>query len=92
MPRGKLHGGSSGINCLMYVRGSCKDYDGWKALGNKGWGWDDMIPYLKKHQTLEVPSDDVKGVDHRLMPHAAADDKYCGGKIGRVGTNKSCWE
>jgi choline dehydrogenase-like flavoprotein len=72
MPRGKLLGGSSGINYLMYVRGSRKDYDGWEALGNKGWGWDDLIPYFRKHQTLDLPSDKVKGANPQLMPHAAA--------------------
>jgi choline dehydrogenase-like flavoprotein len=77
MPRGKLLGGSSGINYLMYVRGSRKDYDGWKALGNKGWGWEDLVPYFKKHQTLDIPSDGVRDVDPQLMPYAAA-DKYHG--------------
>jgi choline dehydrogenase-like flavoprotein len=45
-------GGSSGINYLMYVRGSRKDYDGWRDLGNEGWGWDDFVPYFKKHRLL----------------------------------------
>jgi hypothetical protein len=44
MPRGKLLGGSSGINYLMYVRGSAADYDGWESLGNKGWGWYGSFP------------------------------------------------
>jgi choline dehydrogenase-like flavoprotein len=77
MPRGKMLGGSSGINYLMYVRGSRKDYDGWRDLGNEGWGWDDLVPYFKKHQTLDLPSDKVKGLNAQLMPHAAA-DKYHG--------------
>ena len=40
-PRGKCLGGSSSINGLIFIRGQKEDYDGWKALGNKGWGWDD---------------------------------------------------
>lgn len=78
MPRGKMLGGSSGINYLMYVRGSRRDYDSWRALGNEGWGWDDLVPYFKKHQTLDLPSDKVKGLDPQLMPHDAAADKYHG--------------
>lgn len=54
-PRGKLLGGSSGINYLMYVRGSKKDYEAWAKLGNKGWGWEGMLPYFKKHQHLDLP-------------------------------------
>lgn len=76
MPRGKLLGGSSGINYLMYVRGSKKDYDGWEALGNKGWGWDGLVPYFKKHQTLDKPSDTTKGKNPQLMPHNAAEKHH----------------
>jgi len=47
-PRGKVLGGSSAINYLMYVRGSKEDYDGWASLGNNGWGWEGMLPYFKK--------------------------------------------
>ena len=47
-PRGKVLGGSSSINGLLYVRGQAQDYDDWQAAGNKGWGWDDILPYFKK--------------------------------------------
>ncbi len=71
VPRGKLLGGSSAINYLMYVRGSKGDYDGWAAMGNKGWGWDDLLPYFQKHQTLDLGNKAVKeGSDPALMPHA----------------------
>ena len=47
-PRGKTLGGSSSINGLIFIRGQKEDYDGWKDLGNIGWGWDDVLPYFKK--------------------------------------------
>ncbi|MGQ0751339.1 MAG: GMC family oxidoreductase [Betaproteobacteria bacterium] len=47
-PRGRGIGGSSSINGLIYVRGQPQDYDGWAALGNRGWGWDDVLPYFRK--------------------------------------------
>ncbi|KAJ9621623.1 hypothetical protein H2203_007112 [Taxawa tesnikishii (nom. ined.)] len=75
MPRGKVLGGSSAINYLMYVRGSRADYDGWRSLGNEGWGWDDLAPYFSKHQTLDSP--ETTPPNPQFMPHAAA-DKYHG--------------
>jgi choline dehydrogenase len=47
-PRGKTLGGSSSINGLIFIRGQKEDYDRWHALGNVGWGWDDVLPYFKK--------------------------------------------
>ena len=74
-PRGKVLGGSSAINYLMYVRGSREDYDAWESLGNKGWGWEGMLPYFKKHQTLDVTKATRQG--DKYMPHAAK-EKYHG--------------
>ncbi|MEQ8896247.1 MAG: GMC family oxidoreductase N-terminal domain-containing protein, partial [Roseovarius sp.] len=44
-PRGKVMGGSSSINAMVYVRGQPEDFDEWRAMGNPGWGWDDVLPY-----------------------------------------------
>ena len=52
-PRGKTLGGSSSINGLLYIRGQEQDYDIWRQLGNKGWGWDDVLPYFLKAENQE---------------------------------------
>jgi choline dehydrogenase-like flavoprotein len=49
-PRGKVIGGSSAINAMIYMRGQAADYDGWRQLGLTGWGWDDVLPYFLKHE------------------------------------------
>jgi len=45
-PRGKLLGGCSSVNGMIYMRGQAADYDGWRQMGNAGWGWDDVLPYF----------------------------------------------
>jgi choline dehydrogenase len=47
-PRGKVIGGSSAINAMIYMRGQAGDYDSWRQMGLSGWGWDDVLPYFKK--------------------------------------------
>lgn len=53
-PRGKMIGGSNGINGLMYIRGNDRDYDDWEIFGNSGWGWTDALRYFKKSEGLQI--------------------------------------
>ncbi|PVA05381.1 GMC family oxidoreductase [Thalassorhabdomicrobium marinisediminis] len=49
-PRGKVLGGCSSVNGMIYMRGQAADYDHWRQLGNTGWGWDDVLPYFLKSE------------------------------------------
>ena len=49
-PRGRVVGGSSAINAMIYMRGQAADYDGWRQLGLAGWGWDDVLPYFIRQE------------------------------------------
>ncbi|WP_425071344.1 GMC family oxidoreductase [Sagittula sp. S175] len=49
-PRGKVLGGCSSINGMLYLRGQAADYDGWRQMGLTGWGWDDVLPYFRKSE------------------------------------------
>lgn len=61
LPRGKMLGGSSSINAMIYIRGNKQDYEEWNALGNKGWSYDEVLPYFKKSENQEVFNDKFHG-------------------------------
>ena len=65
-PRGKVLGGSSSLNGLLYVRGQAEDYDRWESLGNKGWSFKDVLPYFKKSEDQERGADKFHGVGGML--------------------------
>jgi choline dehydrogenase len=60
-PRGKVLGGSSSINGLIYIRGQKQDFDHWRQLGNTGWSYDDVLPYFRRAEHQERGADDFHG-------------------------------
>lgn len=74
-PRGKVLGGCSSINGMIYMRGQAADYDGWRQQGNAGWGWDDVLPYF------------LRSEDH----HAGASDLHGAGGEWRVEKQRLSW-
>lgn len=66
LPQGKVLGGSTSINAMLYIRGNRGDYDAWRDAGNEGWGYDDVLPYFKAHERNERIADDYHGNDGEL--------------------------
>ncbi|WP_075995545.1 GMC family oxidoreductase [Salaquimonas pukyongi] len=75
-PRGRLLGGCSSVNGMIYMRGQAADYDHWRQLGNTGWGWDDVLPYF------------LKSEDH----HAGKTDFHGAGGEWKVTRQRLSWE
>ncbi|AXK39492.1 choline dehydrogenase [Crenobacter cavernae] len=65
-PRGKVLGGSSSINGLVYIRGHAYDFDEWEELGAKGWGYRNCLPYFKRAESYKFGGDDYRGADGPL--------------------------
>jgi choline dehydrogenase len=65
-PRGKIIGGSSSINAMVFVRGQRRDFDDWRAAGNPGWGWDDVLPFFKSFEDFEDDANDYRGAGGEL--------------------------
>jgi len=79
-PRGKVFGGSSSINGMIYMRGQRGDYDRWAADGNPGWGWDDVLRYFVRHE------------DHHALDGGGADPLHGHGGEWRVERARVTWE
>lgn len=75
-PRGKVLGGCSSINGMIYMRGQARDYDGWRQMGNTGWGWDDVLPWFRRSE------------DH----YKGADGEHGAGGEWRVERQRLSWE
>ena len=65
-PRGKVLGGSSAINFLLYTRGNYRDYDHWQSLGNPGWSYQDLLPYFKKSENQQRGADAYHSINGEL--------------------------
>ncbi len=66
LPQGKVLGGSTSVNAMLYVRGNRLDYDEWSDLGCKGWSYDEVLPYFKIHERNERLADEFHGISGEL--------------------------
>lgn len=68
MPRGKMLGGSSAMNAMLFVRGNAADFDGWAKAGATGWSYDEVLPYFKRMETFTRPqASPLRGTDGPLF-------------------------
>ena len=65
-PRGRVLGGCSSINGMIYMRGQARDYDTWAQMGNRGWGWEEVLPYFRRSEAYHGGGDAVHGAEGEL--------------------------
>ena len=75
-PRGKLLGGSSAINAMVYIRGQAADYERWRDAGNPGWGWDEVLPYFRRMESFAARPDRWRGHDGPLRISDVSDQVH----------------
>jgi choline dehydrogenase len=76
-PRGKVLGGSSSINGMVYIRGQAEDFDHWRQLGNTGWSFDDVLPYFKRAEDQQSIGDEFHGKGGPLAVSDVAKHPIC---------------
>lgn len=77
-PRGKVLGGSSSINGMVYIRGHARDYDRWAERGCKGWSYAEVLPYFKRSETFDRAADDYHGDEgHLHVTSGEGDNELC---------------
>ena len=83
-PRGKVLGGSSSINAMVFVRGQRSDYEDWRSAGNPGWGWQDVLPYFRKLEDHAWGASEYHGAGGPVHVHdpSAAVHPLCGKFLG----------
>src|SRR5216684_3804679 len=79
--RGRVIGGSSSINGLIYIRGQPEDYDHWAQLGNRGWSWDDCLPYFRRAERWEGEGSEARGKDGPLFTSKTDRPPICGAAL-----------
>jgi len=84
-PRGRVLGGCSSINGMIYMRGQARDYDTWRQMGNPGWAWEDVLPYFKKHE-------DQWALDPEALEAGAFEQMHARGGEWRIELARIRWE
>ena len=93
VPRGKLLGGSSSINGMVYVRGQRLDFDTWAQMGNKGWSYDDILLFIKRWKTLKAKKTELRGIGGPSNINIVNDDNplyeaiFSAGKLSNLSRN-----
>ena len=83
-PRGKTLGGSSAINGMAYIRGQPADYDHWAQMGNRGWAWDDVLPFFKRSESYWGGEDKLHGASDGVRVTSTEHRQPAGSSIHRA--------